>query len=154
MSPAHRLDRLQTRGRIFFTSAETTMTNVNCLGGQFRRLYFEATCNFRGHFNAGFNAGRGRLLCRDIINLPGHGGCSSAGRALDCGSSGRGFESLHPPQNQEVSVVDKPLQLSIVMVRCNRRQSLSAISDLAVSMAYSFSVTSLAGWPLLLLPFL
>ena len=39
MSPAHRLDRLQTRGRIFFTSAGTTITNVNCLGGQFWRLY-------------------------------------------------------------------------------------------------------------------
>ena len=26
------------------------------------------------------------------------GGCSSAGRALDCGSSGRGFEPLQPPQ--------------------------------------------------------
>ena len=26
------------------------------------------------------------------------GGCSSVGRALDCGSSGRGFKSLHSPQ--------------------------------------------------------
>src|SRR5579864_7222424 len=39
MSPAHRISRLSTRGRIFFTSAGTTITNVNCLGGQFRRLY-------------------------------------------------------------------------------------------------------------------
>ena len=41
---------------------------------------------------------RGRRPSRDIIDLQPHGGCSSAGRALDCGSSGRGFESHHPPQ--------------------------------------------------------
>ena len=36
-----------------------------------------------------------------LINLGSpHGGCSSAGRALDCGSSGRGFEPLHPPTNR------------------------------------------------------
>lgn len=27
-----------------------------------------------------------------------HGGCSSVGRAPDCGSGGRGFETHHPPQ--------------------------------------------------------
>ena len=29
-----------------------------------------------------------------------HGGCSSAGRASDCGSECRGFESHHPPYNE------------------------------------------------------
>ena len=33
----------------------------------------------------------------DTMELIPHGGCSSAGRALDCGSSGRGFEPHHPP---------------------------------------------------------
>ena len=33
----------------------------------------------------------------DTMGLTPHGGCSSAGRALDCGSSGRGFEPHHPP---------------------------------------------------------
>ena len=37
-----------------------------------------------------------QLLDR-IGGIP-YGGCSSAGRAPDCGSGGRGFESLHPPQ--------------------------------------------------------
>ena len=27
-----------------------------------------------------------------------HGGCSSVGRAQDCGSCGRGFDPLQPPQ--------------------------------------------------------
>jgi alginate export protein len=35
MSPAHRFSKLQTRGRIFFTSAGTTSTCVNWLGGQY-----------------------------------------------------------------------------------------------------------------------
>ena len=29
-----------------------------------------------------------------------NGGCSSVGRALGCGLSGRGFESHHPPHNK------------------------------------------------------
>src|SRR5262245_22708853 len=34
-----------------------------------------------------------------------HGECSSAGRAPDCGSGGRGFEPLHSPQfNPECQV--------------------------------------------------
>ncbi len=28
------------------------------------------------------------------------GGCSSVGRAADCGSAGRGFKSRHPPYTQ------------------------------------------------------
>ena len=31
--------------------------------------------------------------------MPKNGGCSSVGRALACGASGRGFEPHHPPQN-------------------------------------------------------
>lgn len=33
-----------------------------------------------------------------MLNWRNRGGCSSAGRAPDCGSGGRGFESHHPPQ--------------------------------------------------------
>lgn len=32
-----------------------------------------------------------------------HGGCSSVGRASDCGSEGRGFKPRHPPQATKVS---------------------------------------------------
>src|SRR5687767_9147981 len=39
-----------------------------------------------------------------ILSAP-HGGRSSAGRALDCGSSGRGFEPLRPPSHSLTSSV-------------------------------------------------
>src|SRR5580658_4177408 len=54
MSPAHRFRRLSTRARMFFTSAETTGTCANWLGGQFRRSYlgqrviFEDTSRLAG----------------------------------------------------------------------------------------------------------
>lgn len=32
-------------------------------------------------------------------NFNSRGGCSSAGRAPDCGSGGRGFDPHHSPQN-------------------------------------------------------
>src|SRR5262245_32870130 len=39
-----------------------------------------------------------------------HGGRSSAGRALDCGSSGRGFEPLRPPSTKPLtSLAGRPL---------------------------------------------
>jgi hypothetical protein len=82
----------------------------------FLRIVPSAHCN--GLCNgSGVNWGNSRLIARTpkpcLTSLGAHGVRS----CLHCGSSGRGFESLHPPQNQEVIVGDTRVQFSIVMVR-------------------------------------
>ena len=46
-------------------------------------------------------------LARGCSNQPTpakYGGYSSVGRALDCGSSCRGFESLYPPHKENITI--------------------------------------------------
>lgn len=42
-----------------------------------------------------------------------NGGCSSVGRALDCGSSGRGFKSRHSPVGCECGGTGRRARLRI-----------------------------------------
>src|SRR2546427_581961 len=84
----------------------TGPTNLRCS----RKHHCNGRCN-------GSDANRGAWGLLELL-----GSADSIGpgspvvcSCVDCGSSGRGFESLHPPQNQQVTMVGYGFSTGIVI---------------------------------------